>query len=51
LFFEKLLQFEANYRKCMGKFTTEKCDDIGNPIEDAKKDHKSGMSQEDTQAR
>jgi hypothetical protein len=29
----------------------KKCEDFGNSIEDAKKDHKSGMSQEDTQAR
>lgn len=35
----------------MGKFTSEECDDFGNSIEVAKKDQKSGMSQEDTQAR
>jgi hypothetical protein len=51
LFFGKLLQFDANCNKCVGKFTSEKCDDFGNSIEVAIKDHKSGMSQEDTQAR
>jgi hypothetical protein len=35
----------------MGKFTSEKCDDFGNSIDVEKNDHKSGVSQEDNNAR
>jgi len=44
LFFGKLLQFEANYSKCIGKFPAEKVTTLEPSIEDPKKDHKSGMS-------
>jgi len=51
LFFGKLLQFEANYSKCIGKFPVEKCDDFGTLNRRCEKGSQIGNVKEESKAR